>query len=331
MEEVSVIIIAYNIEQYIEKCIKSVINQTFKEIEILIVNDGSTDKTLSIINEWALKDKRIKIINQVNKGAIEARKAGLDKCNGKYVLFVDGDDWLELNAIERLYNEIEQDQADIVVYNSYIVDDFGRKIVRSFNIEIYNDKDLLKNLLIGKSSPFLWDKFIRKSFIIENKVKFPKEVSYSEDLAALVEIYSKHPKVSVLGEELYNYYQRVDSATKQLNNKSLDICKSIDFIHEVLEENKLYNIFLDELEMCIYLNLFIYVVINFNKHNAYNKSLYRMYKKKNINIIKNQYINEHIGSYNKNGQVRIRLYNRSYYLGCFYDYIRKIIKCIINK
>ena len=96
MEEVSVIIIAYNIEQYIEKCIKSVINQTFKEIEILIVNDGSTDKTLSIINEWALKDKRIKIINQVNKGAIEARKAGLDKCNGKYVLFVDGDDWLEL-------------------------------------------------------------------------------------------------------------------------------------------------------------------------------------------------------------------------------------------
>ena len=126
MEEVSVIIIAYNIEQYIEKCIKSVINQTFKEIEILIVNDGSTDKTLSIINEWALKDKRIKIINQVNKGAIEARKAGLDKCNGKYVLFVDGDDWLELNAIERLYNEIEQDQADIVVYNSYIVDDFGK-------------------------------------------------------------------------------------------------------------------------------------------------------------------------------------------------------------
>lgn len=117
--KVSIIVAAYNIEKYIYKCIDSIRKQTFKDIEIIIVNDGSTDSTLNIIRNLALKDSRIRIIDKKNEGLIEARKSGLDVANGEYILFVDGDDWLELDALEKLYNNAINNNSDIVIYNAY--------------------------------------------------------------------------------------------------------------------------------------------------------------------------------------------------------------------
>ncbi|MDU4936124.1 MAG: glycosyltransferase family A protein, partial [Peptostreptococcaceae bacterium] len=101
--KVSIIIAAYNIEDYINRCLNSIVNQSFKDIEIIVVNDGSTDNTINIINNFAKNDVRIKVIDKKNGGLIEARKSGLARASGEYILFLDGDDWLHIEAIEKLY------------------------------------------------------------------------------------------------------------------------------------------------------------------------------------------------------------------------------------
>ena len=100
--KVSVIIPAYNIEDYIGRCLESIIKQTLKDIEIIVVNDGSNDNTLAIINVFARKDNRIKIVDKKNKGSIEARKSGFKVANGEFILFIDGDDWIENDCLEIL-------------------------------------------------------------------------------------------------------------------------------------------------------------------------------------------------------------------------------------
>ena len=115
--KVSVIVAAYNIEDYIERCINSVINQSFSDIEIIVVNDGSSDGTLEKLNILKEFDSRIKIINKENEGVIEARKTGLKLSQGDYVLFIDGDDWIDLNTIKLLKKIVLEGDYDIVCYN----------------------------------------------------------------------------------------------------------------------------------------------------------------------------------------------------------------------
>ena len=117
MEKISVIIPVYNVEKFIEQSIKSVLNQTYKNLEIILVDDGSTDSSGSICDEYSKKDKRIKVIHQDNKGLSGARNSGLDIATGKYIMFLDSDDYFENNSCEILYSEIEKKQADYVIGN----------------------------------------------------------------------------------------------------------------------------------------------------------------------------------------------------------------------
>ena len=118
----SIIIAAYNIETYIRRCIISIINQTLKDIEIIVVNDGSTDNTLGIIKELYKLDNRIIIVNQENKGLIEARKSGLNIAKGEYILFVDGDDWIDNELLAHYIMKIEEESGDLLIseYKSHI-------------------------------------------------------------------------------------------------------------------------------------------------------------------------------------------------------------------
>ena len=142
----SIIIAAYNIETYIRRCIISIINQTLKDIEIIVVNDGSTDNTLGIIKELYKLDNRIIIVNQENKGLIEARKSGLNIAKGEYILFVDGDDWLEINTLELLYNNAKENKSDIIIYNAFLsYDDRKEKFDVIFDSYI-DENDYIKNL-----------------------------------------------------------------------------------------------------------------------------------------------------------------------------------------
>ena len=194
MIKVSIIVAAYNIENYIGRCIESLIKQTFKDIEIIIVNDGSTDATLKRIKDKANEDSRISVINQENKGLIEARKIGLANAKGKYILFVDGDDWLEVNTIEKLYFNATEINADIVLYNSIWADDDGivKKQITYSQEESFKD-DYIKMFLLGKLSVNIWSKFIKKEFL--QGIEFESNISYGEDLITVIKLLINKPKI----------------------------------------------------------------------------------------------------------------------------------------
>ena len=228
--KISVIIIAYNIEEYIERCLKSVLMQSLSEIEIIIINDGSTDNTLKIINELVINDSRVKIINKKNSGIIEARKSGIEIASGEYILFVDGDDWLELNACDRLYEIATENNLDLIIYNAFWVykdkKDSYSIIKNKESIKL----DPLKNLFLGKIIPAMWGKLIKREFLNKFNIDYPNKISYGEDLATVSSLLINKPKIDILNECLYNYYQRENSITNMVSNKFLDIIEAINFI-----------------------------------------------------------------------------------------------------
>ena len=118
-EKITVIVPVYNVENYLNKCLDSLINQTYKNLEIIVINDGSTDNSGTICQEYAQKDNRIVYIEKENGGLSDARNAGLDRMTGSYVTFVDSDDWIEQDYVEVLYNKLTEHQADVSVGNYY--------------------------------------------------------------------------------------------------------------------------------------------------------------------------------------------------------------------
>ena len=167
-DKVTIIVPVYNAEKYLEKCIKSLINQTYNNLEIILIDDGSLDKSWNICNNFAKKDTRIKVYHKENGGVSSARNWGLSNSSGKYILFVDSDDWLEDNMIEILYREIEEQKVDVSICNFFCNDEKSQKINDKTNNKIISDdrkekiKYLFEESLFGG---YLWNKLIRKSII----------------------------------------------------------------------------------------------------------------------------------------------------------------------
>ena len=147
---VSIIVPAYNVQDYIEECIASLCVQTYKNIEIILVDDGSTDKTGDLCDIAMQKDARVKVVHQKNGGVVRARKSGLNIARGKYVSFVDSDDWLELNAIETLYNTLIEQEVDVVRCNYFISDGLGNDLPALLQ-EFNSNKKYLNNLISNET------------------------------------------------------------------------------------------------------------------------------------------------------------------------------------
>lgn len=326
--KVSVIISAYNIENYIERCLLSIVNQTLKDIEVIVVNDGSTDKTLEIIKNTQDKYNTIKVVNQKNKGLIEARKAGLKVAKGEYILFVDGDDWLELNALELLYNNATNNEADIVIYNAFLSYDDKKEEFNVINDNSLDKKDYIKNLFLGKVLPCIWSKFIKLEFIKVNNIKFPSDISFAEDLATSASLFMNNPKVSILRENLYNYYQRNDSITNKKNVKVLEVNKALSFIKDNLIEKNIYLRYEEEFEYMVYRNLFeFWFLLNeYCYEDSFGTTLFKQYRDRNIDINKNSFISKRIDNHPLSLRIRIKSYNKNYNYGKFYDNLRKLAK-----
>lgn len=327
--EVSVIVAAYNIEKYIKKCLLSILEQSMKDIEIIVVNDGSTDNTLNVIEEIIQKEKRIKLINQKNCGLIEARKTGLKYATGEYILFVDGDDWLEEDCLEKLYKEAKKDSYDIVMYNAFWVNKDKKKLMSTFDNKINSTDDLLSCLFLGKIMPTMWAKLIKRSFICENNIQFPKDISYAEDLATVASLFMNKPKVSFIEDSLYNYYQREDSITKKNDNRILEVDEAITFIENQLKSSFLYDKYKKEFEYMVYIHLFFYRFISSDRYEEIHREVLKKFKDRNISINKNSYIKDSISLLPVSYRIRIKLYNYNYYFGRIYDFNRKIAKRII--
>lgn len=312
--KVSVIVAAYNIEKYILKCLDSITNQTLKEIEIVIVNDGSTDNTLDIIRKKALKDNRIKIVDKKNQGLIEARKSGLEIATGEYILFVDGDDWLELNTLEILYNNAVCNNSDIVIYNAYL--SYNDKKIKLENFKNSTSKNYIKDLFLINIYPNIWSKFIKLDYIKLNNIEFPSKISYAEDLATVASLFMYNPNISYVNDYLYNYYQNENSITKSINTKILEINDALKFIKKILQDKNIYDIYMKEYEYMVYKHIFIYSFINkYSKVGYLGKELYNQYKSYNIKVYKNEYIYNDILTYDILRKMKIQIYLKNYNLG----------------
>ena len=314
MPKVSLIVAAYNIENYIERCIDSLINQTLKDIEIIIVNDGSTDATLSKIQKKAQIDKRIKIITQENFGLGKTRKNGFLASRGEYILFIDGDDWIDEQACEKLYKKAEETQVDIILYHYFITN--GEKHKKEFYfLESLNLKNsLIKECLLFNIKPCIWSKFIRRDFIIKNKIKFIEDrITLAEDAYLTTELFIYQPKISFLDEHLYYYYQRSSSSTKKITREHLVVNKVTELIKKRLTENNLYEECKSEFEFLVHIILFRRLIAMLNINPIICKELFDLYSQHKIDHFSNPYLNVQ----NKNLITRLiyKLIEKGFFIG----------------
>ena len=212
---VSIILNVYNGEKYIKKCLDSIINQTFKDIEIIIVNDGSTDNTNKILKTY--KDKRIKIINQENMGLSLSRNVGIDNAKGEYLYFVDVDDYLEKDAIEYLYNLSIKYKADISTCIPIDRYDYETKIVNEEEkIEVLTSEEMLKRtLLIKHREGTTWNKLFKKKLF--NKVRFENRII--NDVVTTYKLVMNANKIVYSNQIKYNYYRHDESIISKKRTK----------------------------------------------------------------------------------------------------------------
>lgn len=223
MKKVSIIIPIYNAEKYLKRCLDSVINQTYKNIEIICINDGSKDNSLNILKEYAKKDRRIIIIDNENKGVSSARNEGIKKSTGEYITFVDSDDWLEVDAVEILYNTILEKNVDVVRSNYYRNFEYEKNecIGNLFDLtnKIYNTKDkhfctsVIDKLLDDTIQGYVWLLFTKRESVLKTSL-FKEDIHLLEDIIFYIELFSKVDNIFFLDKPTYHYYCNVNSCTK---------------------------------------------------------------------------------------------------------------------
>lgn len=237
--EISVIVPIYNVENYLDRCIKSILNQTFENFELILINDGSLDSSLDICNKYGMYDKRIKIINQNNKGVSCSRNIGIENANGKYLLFVDADDYIDYDMLECLYNMTKTYDVDISICRCKLFIDgkLQNKQIITENIEIFKEnKKIIENFM--KENKFLFspcNKLYKKSIIIENEIRFPLNIRYSEDAIFNYKVFLNVKKVAFTNIQKYNYYINNSSSITKLDESRLDILIGMEEIHKMIE------------------------------------------------------------------------------------------------
>lgn len=214
----SIIVPVYNAEKYMNQCIDSLVNQEVKscEYEIILVNDGSTDSSLSIMREYEKKCERVTVVDQSNQGVATARNLGIEHARGNYIFFVDSDDWIEKNTLSVMYEWVLKEEPDIVMFNYARNCEQERSVQKNVVGHAVKTVGVDKDAMTYMSYNYIWDKLYKKSIILENELSFRKDVHFGEDTLFLCE-YLMHVNKIVLEENcLYNYRE---SAEISLSNK----------------------------------------------------------------------------------------------------------------
>ncbi len=234
---ISVIVPVYNVEKYLRRSLESVINQTYKNLEIIIVDDGSTDNSGKICDEYKEKDSRISVIHKQNAGQGAARNIGLDTCSGKYVYFHDSDDWMDDDCIESLHNQLVLNDVDISVCNYRYINEDGK------DCGLFSD-DLGKHIYNGyEVIAHMWnDEIINiapwaKLYSISVWKGFRYKECYSEDSATMYMLYKPDMKISYDGRALVNYLVRSDSDVRSFSKKKLYLIEIYEDIVKYAEKN----------------------------------------------------------------------------------------------
>ncbi|MBR3146482.1 MAG: glycosyltransferase family 2 protein [Bacilli bacterium] len=259
MTDISVIIPVYNGEKYIRKCLDSVINQTKKEIEIVVVNDGSTDNTESIIKEY--KDKRIKYFKNTNHGIGYSRNFGVSKSSGKYIMFLDSDDYIDKDECKLLYEKCLEDDLDISICDFYKV--YNNDLIE-VNLGDFKSSSLKDNPDIITEFLNPWGKLYNKKILTDNKIKFVENLKY-EDAPFVIETFCNAKKIGKVNKALHYYVIHGNSETTVRDEKCFDILKIVDKIRKYTKDKEYLKDKIDKLTVRILTNYTIQQRMQKNK------------------------------------------------------------------
>ena len=241
--KVSVIIPVYNVGSYLEQCIDSILCQSFVNYELILVDDGSTDRSGAICDDYAGKDARIKVIHQPNAGLPKARKVGLENAQGDFVLYVDADDWVDPNHLESLVKTAEQRNADVVVCGFNY--EFPKRQIKNGNTPITTKgKDVIIECLNNRLHAGVVFKLVKKSVFADNQLCFPK-YNFFEDMYLTIEILLYANKIESTGLATYHYRFNYSSETHE-KNTAFRIKKFREFILNMQEVFDNHSLWTDE-------------------------------------------------------------------------------------
>lgn len=240
--KISVIVPVYNTGRYLERCLNSIMAQSFQEIEIIIINDCSTDDSLEIIKKYINDDKRAILINkEKNEGVSSARNTGIKIATGKYVQYIDGDDWVEKDFLKNMYEFAEKENLDIVV-SDYCEDYFdGRKKIKRGKKKsekiIFDSKEYLKDFFYNGDAPAMWNKLFKTSLYKENSIFCPLGISLGEDLVTTSKLIYFSKKIGYSRKVFYHYRQNPQSMINTLNGVTkCQIFKCFDLLNDFFKE-----------------------------------------------------------------------------------------------
>lgn len=324
---ISVIIPVYNAELYIENCIESVLNQTFKNFEVIIIDDGSKDKTYKICNELSKKDSRIKVFQKRNEGVSAARNYGISRCKGEYIIFIDSDDWIEDNEFEVIYQYNQKYNTDIILFNS--INDYfkNNKLVKSsirgtnklISIDINNMKDYFTYLFKSTEIAACWNKCFKSNIIKNNKIMFNENMVMYEDFEFVLRYFNFSNNILVIPDILYHYNIKSEVFSLSKRDK-LNIAEDMHYLFKSLNKF-LQRINLGKSEM---IEMYEYISGLYNL--CFSKMLEKKYnmnqRKETLKFIKSEkYFIDMVNNYGKNMRfykilmplLNNRLYRLSYY------------------
>lgn len=250
MTKVTIIVPFHNVENYISECMDSLVNQTLKDIEIICINDASTDGSKYIVERYRNNDERIKILNTEKlSGQSYARNLGLDEAEGEYIGFVDSDDRVELDMFEKMYDMAKKDDTDITMCRALLFDDkekntysndyYGLKPLENFKDRVFHPNDTKDEIL--NINVVLWNKIYKNEFLKQINAKFQNGYIY-EDLPFFFETYLKAQRVNILWENMYYYRQnRIYSTMQNSDKKVYDRIPMVELTYKILQTADFYK------------------------------------------------------------------------------------------
>lgn len=304
--KLSIIVPIYNMEQYLHRCIDSLVNQTLEDIEIILINDGSKDGSQKIINQYTKKyNTKIRSYNNKNQGISKTRNFGIDKARGEYIAFIDSDDFVEVDMFEKMYRKAKRDNLDIVVCDYYNYYDQTKKTTIE-NIISFENTSILNDLeLIFKINPSPWNKIYKKSLILNFKYRFPENLKY-EDFGYIPILLTEANKIGKIDKPLNYYLIRSNSETTTVDKRVYDIFKILDILFEYFKTKKIEHT--KEVEY-----LFIYKLTTYNIQQKYNKekNVKKDFISKSFKYLDNKYPNWKNNKYFKKQKFLVYLIKKS--------------------
>ena len=245
--KISVIVPVYNVENYLEKCLNSLVNQTLEEIEILVINDGSTDDSQKIIDEFQKKfHQKIKAFSKKNGGLSDARNFGIERASGNFLAFVDSDDYISENMLQEMYDLAIKNEAELVICNLQKVDEHGNVTQKLTQISNFSEKiDMEKNFSVFSDLSYFACNKIFKKELFDGK-RFQKGMHF-EDIELIPQILLQCKILAKTDAFHYQYLERSNSISKSHTERGLDILKSVENVEKAFE-NSMYSFKKNELK-----------------------------------------------------------------------------------